>query len=556
MRRVRGAFAIGVVIATVIAIGCKRGRSGDPGGATDTPPAGPGLSMELAPADDMRSLFVTIRVTGPEAAGVRSLRATRGWADVHPIPAVRDLRVSDAAGPIPVGDPKDEERSSTWPLGRAVTGDRLTIAYTAQAGTEASRLALHRGASGLSGIGHAFVVRPAIDAELPLTVKWLASEAGPTLSLATSLEGRARGTVEDLASAVYLAGVWTREGTPERDEAIVAKGSRIDARAAAEQASRVRDMAAKAFDLRDEVSDPARLFVIGERGIGVEHDGASTGGAIALWLDEGRSFDEGARILVAHEVLHRVFGGAIRLGIEGYEAAWFAEGLATYHARRMLFEQGAIGPEAFLADVERTDGERSAEGHAGDRRAGEYSRGSRYAALLDFAVRRRSQGRRSLDDVVRALAVEARRSKDAPIAIETFRAIVAKEIGEGDEKALWEGLVKNRVPEYPDGVFGPCFRRAVEERKVPELGFDGASLAGRLPVIRGVVPGSAAERAGLRDGAIVVKSSLRAGQEIDPSKAIELVVSAGSGKKRIRYEPVATTRRVVFKPQACARAKG
>lgn len=554
MKRARAA----IVALAVIAIGCGEGRSGAQAGARGEGAArAPGLRLRLDLVEDGRAIEVALRVTGPEAAKVRALRVTRGWADTHALAGVRDLRVRDAEGPIGAGAPVDEERFSILPLARAVVGDEVMIEYTARANVEESRLSLHRGAAGISGVGHAFLVRPAIAAELPLSMELRVPDAGSPVKLVTSLDGRTAATVEDLATAVYFAGVAGAATIEAGDKAIVTIGSPIEGSAVAAQAASVRGLAARAFGLEErEVGGPASVFVIGERKIGAEHDGVSTGGAIALWIDEARSFDEGARILVAHEVLHRVFGGAIRVGIEGYEAAWFAEGLATYYARRMLFDSGEIGPEAFLADLERTDGERSAEGHAGDRRAAEYSRGSRYAAMLDASLRARSKGKRSLDDVVRALVVEARKAGDAPLSVEAFRAVVERETGADEEKVLWRGLVANRVPELPEGAFGPCFRRTIEERTVPELGFDASSLSSPPQIIHGTVAGSAAERAGVKDGALVLRSSYRAGDAIDPKGEIELVVSASKGKKRIRYRPAATLRRVVFKARACKRSGG
>ncbi len=558
--RGRRAAWSGALIAALLAvggaaIGCGKGRSGAPasGSASGVTARAPGLWLRLALAEDSRAIDVAIRVTGPEASKVRALRATRGWADTHALVGVRDLRVRDAQGPIEAKAPMDEERFTILPLARAVVGDELIVEYTARANAEVSRLSLHRGASGVSGVGHAFLVRPAISAELPLAIAYHGASSSPSMVFASSLDGRAKATVEDLATAVYVAGTGSGDRSASGRWASLAVGSSIDARAATAIFELVSGVATKAFGIEErERGEAASLFVIGERGVGVEHDGASTGGAIALWLDAERTMDDDAKILVAHEAYHRVFGGLLRVGIEGYEAAWFTEGFATYYARRSLFAERSITAESFVADLERTDGERSAAAHAGDRRASEYSRGSRYAAALDATLRLSSAGVRSLDDVVRALIVEARKAKDEPVSVESFRAIVAKQTGPDKERALWQGLVENRLPDLPDGAFGPCFRRSVELRTAPELGFDASSLGSAPQIIHGTVPGSAAARAGVQDGDLVLRSSLRPGEEIDPKAEIELVVSAAKGKKRIRYKPAATARRVVFKPQPCA----
>src|SRR5262249_11487350 len=157
----------------------------------------------------------------------------------------------------------------------------------------------------------------------------------------------------------------------------------------------------------------------------------------------------------------------------------------------------------FLADVARADDERSEEADRDDERAMGYGRGARYAAMIDAAVRGGSRGGRSLDDVLRALAPIAARSPGVAVPVKAFRASIAAESGDGKGRAVWNELAVGTPPELPEGAFGPCFRRVTEKVVVPELGFDQASLSGRAPLIQGTVAGSAAARAGVRDGALV-----------------------------------------------------
>jgi hypothetical protein len=595
-------WALGLA-AALAASGCKSSHGAEVGaagsaGAPPGAPRAPSLALDLGLTADERALTVEIRVTGPEAAKVRSLRATRGWAGTRPLAAVKDLEVRDAAGPIPVGAPADQGAFSVLPLGRPAAGDEVIVRYTARADAASSRLSLHRGAGGVSGVGHGFVVRPAVDAALPLSVRFRAEALGSAAALATSLDGRADASVEDLAEAVYVAGAVqpgpvaqgdratiafgaaidggagpVAQGdratiafgaaidggaaqpgpVSQADRATIAFGAAIDGGAALDVAARARSFAARAFGL-DEGAAGGRvqLFVIGERAIGREHDGAATGGAIAVWLDAARSLDDGAKILIAHEALHRVFGGALRVGIEGYEATWFSEGFATHYARRSLFDAGAIEADAFAADVARIDDRAERAGPA-DRRDAEYGRGARYAALVDAAVRSRSRGARSLDDVVRALAALAKKAPDAPISVDSFRALVAAEVGEEKERALFAALASKDPPELPDDAFGPCFGRAEEKRTVVELGFDPTSLSSAPQIIRGTVPGSEAARAGVTDGALVLRSNLRPGQELDPTFRVELVLSDPKGKKTVRYPAGATRKKTVFKPRPCVK---
>ncbi|MEZ4301365.1 MAG: hypothetical protein R3B70_40905 [Polyangiaceae bacterium] len=200
-------------------------------------------------------------------------------------------------------------------------------------------------------------------------------------------------------------------------------------------------------------------------------------GALAVWVDAERGPDDGMRVLLAHEALHEVFGGALRVDAGGRDAAWFSEGFAVHYARRMLFEEGMISAESFLADVGRARG---------------------------------------------------------------------REGGATDGGAL---------PELPDDAFGPCFRRKAEMRVTASLGFDPASLSGVPQIIRGTVAGSNAEKAGVRDGALVLKSNVRAGQALDPEATVELVLAGRGGKHVARFKPATKERVVGFVAQACKRAE-
>ena len=562
-RRVRQLVSWSLVAALVIeGAGCGRSRAGEQRGApgsigtgadaaeiaATTPPA---LSLALGLAADQRSLDVEIHMTGPDVSKVRALRATRGWADVHPLAAVRDLVVRDALGPIALGPTTDEASFSVMPLARAPAGGEITVRYSARAGAEASRLALHRGEGGVSGIGHSFVVRPAIEVELPLTVR-LRGEGGS--ALASSLDGRLRATPEDLADAVFVAGAVSTDVSTSGDRATIAFGPRVAARAAIEVVTRARAFAARAFGPRAaEARAPVSLFLIGERGIGKEHDGAAAGGSIAVWLDATRGLDDGAKIVLAHEALHAVFGGTIRVDAGGHDAAWFSEGFATHYARRALFDEGLIDADAFLADVARLDEGRAKQADPSDAHAIAYALGARYAAHVDAAARSRSKGKRSLDDVVRALGEETTRRTGAPISTAALRAVITAEVGEADERALWLGLVAGALPELPDGAFGPCFRRTTETRTTVDLGFDPGSLVGRLHIVRGTIEGSAAARAGVRDGALVLESNVRPGAELSETSTVELLLSDPRGKKRVRYRPLQKSKHSVFKPRPCQR---
>lgn len=544
----RAALALGLAAA---ALGCGKSRALERS-ASAAEARTPGLALTLSIADDERTVGVELRVSGPEVAGIRELCASREWADTNPLRAAHSLEVRDSSGPIEVGAPQERSSLSILPLRRAAAGSELTVRFTARTGGEPSRFALHRSLGGISGVGHAFLVRPVLAARLPLSIQ-LKSPLRD-VALATSLDGRRDAVAEDLADAVYLAGPLRYDVLPSGDRAVYAFDTAMGAIPALEISRSISAAAARIFGAGlGESEAPRTLFLIPESGIRDEHDGADLYRSTALWIDAHRQLDGAAKILVAHETLHHLIGRALQVGEDGRGAEWFSEGFTTYYARRLLFDARQIDEAAFLADVARADDERGHGAEAGSLRAMGYGRGARYAAMIDAAVRAVSRGGHSLDDVMRALAALAGKAPDEPVKVMAFRGLVAAEVGEEKERALWNEFVVGAPPELPDDAFGPCFRRVTEMKKVPELGFDRASLGGPTPIIQGTVAGSEAARAGVADGALVLRSSLRAGEPLDPEATIELLLARQGGKKKVRYKPAATRRTAVFKASPCKR---
>ena len=108
----------------------------------------------------------------------------------------------------------------------------------------------------------------------------------------------------------------------------------------------------------DPGPEPFSFFFVAEPGFGRSHDGAAFGRSFAVWFDSSRGFDDGLKIAVAHELVHRVLGTKLYLVDEtGAEAQWFSEGFTVHYARKLLLASKRISPEAFLDDVRRSEGD-------------------------------------------------------------------------------------------------------------------------------------------------------------------------------------------------------
>ncbi|HYI08163.1 MAG TPA: M1 family aminopeptidase [Thermoanaerobaculia bacterium] len=150
-----------------------------------------------------------------------------------------------------------------------------------------------------------------------------------------------------------------------------------------------------------------------------EEDGESYESSAAL--TSPLPFDDASMIVtgntVVHELLHHWFGGMIA-PVEHDSIAWFTEGFTEYYANVMLSRSGAVPPRLMRAKLTNM-----ASGYLyfmnsslfkgvtladavqkkGAYRFGVYNGGWAVALSLDVMLRSESQGKRSLDDVVRLL---------------------------------------------------------------------------------------------------------------------------------------------------------
>ena len=293
---------------------------------------------------------------------------------------------------------------------------------------------------------------------------------------------------------------------------------------------------------------PFTVFLVAQPGLGHAREGAALTHSLAVFFDAGQPLDPALDLLMAHELVHRFLGGTVRLvGRDGREAAWFTEGFTVHFARRALLEAGLLGPAGFAADINRTLGE------AGDEALPPaYVRGARYAAWFDAALRRASHGRRSLDDVVRELVAEARASGQAGPPRRRPPRRPRPRHRPGRRPPRRPPRSRRRHPARPPGRrLRPL--RAPHDPRAPalDLGFDPASLKARPAIVHGLVKGSAADRAGVRDGALVLNAKVPPPSAGDGAQ-VELWLANG---KRVRYRPTGTARETVWEPAACPKAR-
>jgi predicted metalloprotease with PDZ domain len=418
-----------------------------------------------------------------------------------------------------------------WRVARATEGD-VPVRYRAlprevSAATRPGPLYdLRAEGGGLSAAGINFLALPENELDYRVRLKWDLSGFGPGAAGVWSL---GEGEVETVASMDRLAFSYYAAGPLHRYPA--GGGGRFsmywfgeppfDTAAVADQIRRMYEAAAAYFE---DADSSYRIFV--------RKQPYASGGGTALrqsfmfgWHAGDPPTPDNLRGLLAHEITHN---WPAMQGEHG-ETSWYSEGAAEYYSILFLYRAGLYTTEEFrdainrrasgyyTNSLQRLSNKEAAERFWSDGSAQRvpYGRGFMYLAAVDAAIRAKSGGARTLGDLVREM--RKRQLRDEPYGIEQWLELLTAELGP-QAKQDYEAMVAGRQLVPPPGSFGPCFRPEAGKERVFELGFD-ARAAGRVPgKITGLVPGSAAERAGLREGdevqeAVFVGSSLVADEE-------------------------------------------
>ncbi len=234
---------------------------------------------------------------------------------------------------------------------------------------------------------------------------------------------------------------------------------------------------------------------------------------VATFGDRGLGNDpQDLKFTLAHEMFHTFQPHLTSAeGAESLAGSWFNEGLAVFYQRVLPLRSGLIDTKAFLDDLNFHAARyyTNALGNVPNSevpgrfwedtriRTLSYDRGFLYFATVDEAMRRVSRGRRSLDDLM--LQMKSREIAGKAVTAELWEAAVRKTLGENGARAFRD-MLAGATPLPASGAFGPCFQRVSRQLRRYELGFEPKVLTESPRIVRGLIAGSAAEHAGLRNG--------------------------------------------------------
>jgi hypothetical protein len=472
--------------------------------------------------------------------------------------AITGLTVRDSKGAlVPRIEDMEEDgsnRTRFWRAPRAVDG-ALTVRYRVPIDAAAPPLALPQyemrtELGGFSAAGNAFLILPDDETLRKTSVKWDFSAYGPSGKGVSSLglgnaTGRKVMPAGDLAHMYYMGG---RPGVYPPDK---------DGFFAAWQGTPPFPMAPLMTWASDLHRYYGTFFGYAPPSFGVfgRTNQRNPGSGIGLTDSFAFTFNHMSkpadlRSLLAHEMLH-AWVNSLESSMDaagGLDRSWFGEGLAVHYQRLLPYRAGLISAEDFLVDLNETAGRYytnikiavpNADIPAGFWRDTRirvlpYDRGSLYFAATDAAIRKASDGKRSLDDLVRTMLTERRAGRPMDEAL--YRRLLKADLGD-EGIAAFEAMLKGGVVLPPSDAFGPQFHRVQKPLRRFDLGFDPASLLARPKIVKGLIPGSKAEAAGLRNGDEILNSFSQDGLQGDQNAFLTLDVRRGEEELHLRFQP-------------------
>ncbi len=423
------------------------------------------------------------------------------------------------------------------------------------------------------GLGNAFLLAPAPMGATPdafeVVLRWkLPAGCKAACSWGVGRHVGARLRAADLSHSVYLAG---RLRTARRERAgrvvSVALVPQFAFSADDFAAMAARIIAAECGFMHETdfpefvvtaipVGDPLGPGEARLAGSGLYH-------SFAMFVAPEARIDDAVEHLFAHELFHYWNGRTLRAARPERLVYWFVEGFTDYYALRILYESGYWQPATYLkwinkhirgyyrnpalhatnADIQRDYWNRR-------QTVGEmaYQRGL-MLGLRWHARARRAGVASGLDRLMITLVDRGRKGEELSNALVRQAGICALGSWFGDEFDRY--VVRAETIDLPADALGPEFVGRPTALYSYELGFDKQrSQADRR--VRGLVPGSAAQRAGLRSGDRIVAWNLYA----DPDQRCKVKIRRDGQTRVITFLPRGRKERLMqFHLQTAPRAR-
>ena len=266
--------------------------------------------------------------------------------------------------------------------------------------------------------------------------------------------------------------------------------------------------------------------------------------AFSLYMSPEEGLGPATESLAAHEAFHAWNPAALGPVADMQELGWFVEGVTTYYQDVLVRRAGLIEGTTYLARLNTLlrDDALSPQLHpwgvglqntldSDEAKYREpYLRGAMVALWVNAVIGRESGGRFSLDDVMRALLAGAGRG----LTTERIFAAMAQYVDGGTMTAVRKAILEGgEIPVVADSL-GQCATFRTRMMWTYDPGFPNTELV-KGELLKQVDPESAAYRAGLRDGQVLLGWTLWLGNS-DREATLSVRQPDGS-TATIRYLP-------------------
>jgi predicted metalloprotease with PDZ domain len=457
---------------------------------------------------------------------------------------MENLIVTDDQGPVALAPNKDEFPDS-WNTTRKVSG-KLTIRYRLPIVNDTHATGGPQGSpridgDGISSVGEMLLMQPETSHPYRLALKWeLAAMGAGAVGVWTYGEGNVTlpaGSASRLQNSFYMAGHVKRE--PEKLKgafsAVWTGDPGFDPRPSLRWAQQLHGWMSHFFGDSHEAT--YRIFMR-------YNPAANAGGGTAfpnsfLWTygqGVAATYMEG---ILGHEMTHT--WTATDMG------KWFDEGLAVYYQQRLPWRDHMVATDDYLRDINKTAARYYTNelSHLSDADVMRdywsdvriivipYDRGAMYFAILDSRIRKASHGKRSVDDLIRVIVDRNRKGMTTQEGY--WVTMLEHELGE-DGVVLHKAMMSGETLVPDSDAYSPCFQRVAARIRRYELGYNQkrAVVSG---VVEGLIAGSEADKAGIREGDAIVLRTNTDGAQRDPQMKITVKITRDGNTFPITYLP-------------------
>ncbi len=287
--------------------------------------------------------------------------------------------------------------------------------------------------------------------------------------------------------------------------------------------------------------------------------GTALGDAFAF-MATGNVDDRMLTRILAHEHLHSWIPRRIGMMPQQNDALdyWISEGFTDFFNYRILMRDGTWSLEEVahaynevfwnyaFSPVRNASNAQLADGFWGNRAMNDlpYQRGLVFAALADDRVRRASNGKFDLDDVMLEMKRVADAAGEGPRApVRALFVATMRSFGVDISGDIARFIERGETIALPADTWAPCGKIVTSEVAEFARGFDGYRTIANGNKLVGVDPDGPAHAAGLRDGMQLLRLDLSEGG--DARVALAYRVFADGQTREISYLPAGKKRVIV-----------